>query len=162
MIKYTLRCAEEHEFEAWFSNSEAYDKQAEQRLIVCPHCGSSQTEKALMAPSIGMRSNRRAETAPTHAAPAGSGQAAMLPAAAGAQQPAAHGEFTALMRKLREHVEKNADYVGPSFAEEARRIHYEETEARGIYGEASLDEAKELYEEGIPLLPLPRLPEDTN
>jgi hypothetical protein len=73
---------------------------------------------------------------------------------------AAQKEMLEVMRKVRRHVEANAEYVGPKFAEEARKIHHEETEARGIYGEASLAEAKELVEEGIGVLPLPRLPED--
>ena len=71
-------------------------------------------------------------------------------------------ELTEMIRKLRTHVEENSEYVGPRFAEEARKIHYEETEARGIYGEASLEDARELTEEGIDVQPLPLLPEEHN
>jgi hypothetical protein len=147
MIKYRLRCKKGHEFEGWFSDSKAYDKQAKRGLVSCPDCGSTKVEKALMAPSLAKR--RREAGAPQ-------------PSEADTKRLSAQQEMLDLMRKLRRHVEANAENVGERFAEEARKIHHEEAPARGIYGEASLDQAKELAEEGIDILPLPRLPEDAS
>lgn len=144
MIKYTLQCDKEHEFEAWFSNSSAYDAQAKQRQISCPSCGSDRVEKALMAPNIvrkGSTPKKPVEPALTQEPPQ---------------------EVVEVLRKLRKLVTENAEYVGPRFAEEARKIHHDEVESRGIYGEATADETKLLLEEGIDLLPLPILPEDHN
>lgn len=142
MISFTLRCVQDHEFDGWFRSGEDFDTQKGAGAVTCPHCGSTDVEKALMAPNVGTKSNRKT----------------MVPTAGGAPDP----EVVQTLRKLRQHVEENADYVGPRFAEEARRIHYQETEARGIYGEATLEDARELAEEGIEAYPLPRLPEDSN
>lgn len=148
MIKYSLQCDKEHGFEAWFSNSAAYEAQAEQRLISCPSCGSDRVEKALMAPNIVRKSS--AQQKPASAAPQ-------------AQEPLPPPpEVVEILRKVRKLVTDNAEYVGPRFADEARKIHHEEVESRGIYGEATADEAKLLQEEGIDFLPLPILPEDHN
>lgn len=142
MIRYSLRCDRDHEFDGWFRSGEDFEEQRKAQAVACPRCGSTKVEKALMAPNIAAKSNK--ET--------------VVPAAGGTP-PA---EILETLRKLRRHVEENADYVGPRFAEEARRIHYNETEPRGIYGEATLEDARELFEEGIEAYPLPRLPEDTN
>lgn len=158
MIRYALRCERGHEFEAWFSSSAAYDTQAADGAVICPACGSTGVEKALMAPSLGPSAkhgkSRRPASRPEPAADAAEG--ARLARTPDMKQ------LRALARRLREHVTDNADYVGDRFAEEARKIHYEETEARGIYGEATADEAQELQEEGIDFHPLPALPEDQN
>jgi hypothetical protein len=146
MIKYALRCQNEHEFEGWFSNSAAYDAQSAARQVACPVCASDRVEKALMAPNVVSSDRRRA--APVAEAPA--------------KPPEPHSELVAFARKLREHVAQNSEYVGPRFAQEARKIHYEETEARGIYGEASAQDVKLLKDEGIEFHPLPTLPEDHN
>lgn len=151
MIKYALTCKDGHAFEAWFANSATYDKQARRGLVSCPDCGSTKVEKAMMAPSVATRGRGRGEREIVPDAP---------PSPEQMRRMAAQKEMLEVMRKVRRHVEANAEYVGPKFAEEARKIHHEETEARGIYGEASLAEAKELVEEGIGVLPLPRLPED--
>ena len=143
MISFTLSCDNEHTFEAWFSNSEAFEKQRKKKIVACPHCGSTKVQKSLMAPNVGVRENRKSQ------APA-------------ATAPPQAGELVEAMRKLRSYVEDNADYVGDKFAEEARKIHYEETDPRGIYGETSLDDAKELVEEGIEIYPMPALPEEKN
>ena len=143
MIKYSLKCTDGHAFEAWFANSSAYDSQAARRQILCPECGGDRVEKALMAPNI--RSSQRENAAP---APDG---------ASGAMR-----EALALMRKLRDHVEQNAENVGPRFAEEALKIHHDEVEARSIYGVASDPEVDHLREEGVEFYPLPSLPEDHN
>ncbi len=146
MIRYDLECAQGHEFDGWFSDSASFDKQADAGIVECPVCGSSDVQKALMAPGIPAKSNRKSEAQPVMQNAAGT--------------PAA--ELTQMIRKLRTHVEENSEYVGPRFAEEARKIHYEESEARGIYGEASLEDARELTEEGIDVQPLPLLPEEHN
>lgn len=156
MIRYQLQCPKEHHFDAWFSNSEAYDKQVKRKLITCPECGSAKVSKAIMAPNVGVKGNRKSEQAPapaTQRAPA----RPVSPAEAEARR-----EILAAMRKVRELVEANSEYVGPRFAEEARKIHYKETDEKGIYGEASPGEVKELLDEGIEIHPLPVLPEDQN
>ena len=147
MIKYRLQCKKKHEFEGWFSDSATYETQAKRGLVACPDCGSTKVSKAMMAPSVATRS--RDSEPVQHSRD-------------DAKRLAVQREMLDLMRKVRKQVEENAEYVGPRFAEEARKIHYEETEARGIYGEASIDEAKELAEEGIGVLPLPPLPEDAS
>ncbi|MGI9410163.1 MAG: DUF1178 family protein [Hyphomicrobiaceae bacterium] len=156
MIRYQLQCEEEHGFEAWFRNSEAFDKQVKRKQVTCPECGSTKVSKAIMAPNVGVKANKKS-TLPVPAAPT-----AQAPEPADPRIAEARREVMAAMRKLRKSVEDNAEYVGPKFAEEARRIHYKEAEEKGIYGEASTDEVKELTEEGIEIYPLPVLPEDQN
>jgi hypothetical protein len=145
MIRYDLRCDRGHEFDGWFSDSSAFDAQRAKHLVACAHCGSAEVEKQLMAPGIPARSNRKSPAK----------------IAGGVMDPEAR-RMLALMRELRQQVETNAEYVGEKFADEARKIHYEEAEKRGIYGEASHEDAKALLEEGIDVHPLPRLPEDAN
>ena len=147
MIRYDLICDKEHDFDGWFRNSEAYDAQAAAGQVACPVCGSTTVAKQLMTPGIPAKSNQRAE--------------GRMPVFAG-QKDEKVAELVEAVRKLRRQVEENADYVGDRFAEEARRIHYNEVEQRGIYGEASLEEAKALIEEGVEVHPLPPLPEDSN
>jgi hypothetical protein len=147
MIHYDLICDQGHGFDGWFRDSAAYDEQAGKGLVSCSVCGSAKVEKQLMAPGIPARANRKGESASRMiAGPVDPRLAVMMQ----------------MVREMRKHVEQNAEYVGPRFAEEARKIHYEEAEHRGIYGEASPDEAKALVEEGITVHPLPRLPEDGN
>lgn len=163
MIRYRLQCEEGHEFEAWFRNSGAYDAQARRGAIVCPDCGATKVDKAIMAPGISTRT-RAPEATQKEPTP----EPKPEPKTAAVANPEAvkraevQKELLALMRHVRREVEKNADYVGPNFAAEARKIHYEEAPKRGIYGEATLEDAKALNEEGIDCLPLPRLPEDHN
>ena len=130
MIVYSLACDKQHHFEGWFASSAAYDEQAATGKLVCPVCDSSKVEKAPMAPSV-----------------------------SGTKKTTLKAEELKKMRQfvtgVRKYVQENADYVGKDFAEEARKIHYGETEERHIYGEASLTEAKELVEEGIDIAALP-------
>jgi hypothetical protein len=147
MIHYDLICEKGHPFDGWFRDSAAYDEQAAKGLVTCTSCGSPKVEKQLMAPGIPVKSNRKAEPASTMVSGPVDPRLAMM---------------MQMVREMRKHVEENAEYVGDRFAEEARKIHYEETEHRGIYGEASPDDAKALIEEGIAVHPLPRLPEDGN
>jgi hypothetical protein len=142
MIRYTLRCEKDHAFEAWFRSSADYDRMAKRGENLCPECGSAKIEKGMMAPSV-------------------SGTKKSEKVALAAPDPRTHVMREAL-REFRKRVTEGADYVGDKFAEEARKIHYEEAEARGIYGEATPDEAEALAEEGIGFHPLPVLPEDGN
>lgn len=143
MIKFNLICEAEHEFEIWFGSSDDYDKQKKRKLLSCPACGSAKVEKALMHPSI-TTARKKAE----------------MTQMANVQN--AQKELFEKVKQLREAVVKNGENVGEKFTEEARKIHYGETEARGIYGSASLEDAKELIDEGIDVLPLPVLPEEQN
>jgi len=165
MIRYQLQCDKDHIFEAWFSNSDAYDKQARCNLITCPQCGSSKVSKAIMAPNIGVKTNRK-KTALTVRGDAQSEVAAPQQNSSDESHSPelvnARHEIMAAARKIREIVKKNAEYVGHKFAEEARKIHYEEVEEKGIYGEASAEEVQELLEEGVDIQPLPILPEEKN
>jgi hypothetical protein len=166
MIRYALNCDQNHVFESWFANSAAYDKQAKRALITCPVCGSAKVEKAVMAPRLA-----RADASPRSAAPPPNLTPAPVAQTPTPQVPAktpvamvsaAERELRQKLKELRDHVTKNASYVGQSFPEEARKIHYGEAEHRSIYGEASPEEAKALHEEGIEFHPLPILPDDKN
>lgn len=145
MILYRLVCVHDHEFEVWFKHSAAYDKQIARGAITCPVCGSTEVGKALMAPKV-------VTTRATAAKP--------VPAANPVDRHMA--SMVALMRTVRKELESGSEYVGPRFAEEARKIHFEEAEARSIHGEATSEEIIELNEDGIEVLALPRLPEDLN
>ncbi len=157
MIRYALNCEKGHGFESWFQNSAAYDKQVKRALITCPICGSAKIEKAIMAPRLG--NAEMAETPRTPPAPAAPPATANAPVAV---MSPPERELRQKLKELRDHITKNADYVGPRFPEQARKIHYGEMEHRSIYGEASPDEAKELHEEGIAFHPLPILPDEFN
>ena len=148
MIRYSLRCDENHTFEAWFKSSADFDRQAKRKLVTCPECGSTKVSKALMAPNVSTSRSKSREVTVAN------------PEATAALEK--KRELMALLSKLRAEVERNAEYVGPRFAEEALKMHYEEVDKRGIYGEATLDEALELLDEGVEFLPLPQLPEDQN
>lgn len=156
MIRYELLCSHEHRFEAWFRDSAAYDTAAAAGAVECPACGDTSVRKALMAPAIGRKGARSAAIEAPVPAPA--------PAAPtiGAQVPGDGGQAVEAARKLAEAlgelqkaVQQNCDYVGDQFAEEARRIHYGETETRGIYGETSREEAEALREEGVTFATIP-------
>ncbi len=133
MIRYALVCTAGHEFEGWFPGIDACDAQLDKGMVTCPDCGSAEVQKALMAPSVSTRKDD-----------GGLKKHAMALAV-----------HRAKLVALREHVEQNFENVGEKFPEEARRIHYGETERRDIYGEASLDDARELIEEGVEVAPLP-------
>ena len=155
MIRYELVCDQGDRFEAWFRGSADYERQAVDGLIVCPHCGSSDVAKALMAPTV--RTSKKMAAAPVDA---GAAAANTVQLAAGPDPSIA--EAMALLRKISKHVRENADDVGRWFAEEARKIHYREVEPRNIVGEATEAEAEALLEEGIAFHPLPVFPEDKN
>jgi hypothetical protein len=170
MIRYALNCDQGHVFESWFQNSAACDKQANRSLITCPICGSAKVEKAMMAPRLARADVSGPQSsgpslAPPNPAPAPLQQTPTPPAAPKtpvAMVSAAERELRQKLKELRDHITKNASYVGQRFPEEARKIHYGEAEHRSIYGEASVEEAKQLREEGIEFHPLPVLPDDKN
>ncbi|MEX2517788.1 MAG: DUF1178 family protein [Paracoccaceae bacterium] len=150
MIRYDLKCADGHGFEAWFGSAAAYDEQAARGLVACPLCGATRVEKALMAPGVPARSNRAAETpARPPAAPNGAG-----PMLSGPVPP----EIMQKLAALRREIESKSEHVGRRFAAEARAMHVGDAEARPIHGEATGEEAKALLEEGVPVAPLPFLP----
>lgn len=140
MIQYALNCEAGHRFDAWFTNAQAFDDQAARGILSCPVCNSTSIEKALMAPAVASKKDT-------------------VSLSTGHPE---HAKFIEAMRELRQKMTANADYVGDKFAEEARKIHYQEAEARGIYGEATRDEVAGLAEEGIAFMPLPHLPDEHN
>ena len=163
MIRYALACDNGHDFESWFPSSASYDQQAARGLVECPLCGSAKVEKQLMAPSLGRKGQAPAAelVQPPSAAP----ETSLVPVAP--PQPVAliserEQAVRAMLRAVREHVTKNAHYVGADFAEEARKMHYGEVEHRSIYGQADAAEAKALLEEGIEFPPLPMVPDERN
>ena len=145
MIKFALLCEDGHEFEGWFQSNAIFEAQASLGQIACPHCGNHAVDKAIMAPAV-------ARGIQAKAVPAEDRQPSDAPV---------HG-LQGRLRQMRDEIHAKAEYVGGRFAEEARRIHFEECPPRSIYGEASSDEARELAEDGVPFLPVPRLPEDLN
>lgn len=153
MILYRLRCAKGHEFDSWFPSGSAYERQEKRGLVECPSCGSKKVERSIMAPRIGKGSDA-AETSPPAEAPV-EAPVVSAEAAAVANMPP---EMRKMLRAIRRHVEKNSEYVGGKFADEARAIHYGEKDQRSIYGETSQSEAEALAEEGIEVGRIPWLP----
>jgi hypothetical protein len=165
MIRYALACDRGHEFESWFPGSADYEAQRARGLVTCPFCDSPKVEKQIMAPSVARTDKAAPAPLPPPPSPT-QPDAGGLPVPA-AQQPVAvfserERELRAMLKAFREHVTRHADYVGPGFADEARKMHHGETEHRSIYGEANLTEAKELLEEGIEVHPLPIVPDERN
>ncbi|MGD9739134.1 MAG: DUF1178 family protein [Bauldia sp.] len=160
MIRFQLRCPADHGFEAWFRNNADFDGQSARGQVACPICGSDEIRKALMAPAVSTARKRGDDAAfpvPPPVAPNADGSGVL---AAGLDPKLAKAvEF---MQEMTRKVRASSDYVGTRFAEEARKIHYEEAPPRSIYGEATPGEAQELAEEGIGFHPLPTLPEDRN
>ena len=140
MIVFNLKCRRDHLFEAWFRDNVTFDEQVAAGVVGCPVCGSKKVEKALMAPHVAK--SGRAENA--------------------AQEIAKVAQAKKALTELRRQVEENCDYVGPTFAEEARKIHYGESDERNIYGETSNEEAKALDEEGVKVQRIPWLPRDNS
>lgn len=150
MILFELRCDQDHHFEGWFRDGRGCEAQIRDGKIACPVCGSRRVEKALMAPRIG-------KGARNGSGPEKIDAEKRAPLAVSAKQQA-EMKAVQMLRELRAKIEANCDYVGPEFAEEARRIHYGEAEARGIYGETTPEEAEALDEEGIEFGRVPWVP----
>ena len=163
MIRYSLSCERGHAFESWFASSSAYDKQAKRGLVACPVCGSTKVDKAIMAPRLARSDKTIDVPAPT---PATSPTPAAAPEPQGTEPVAMispqERELRTKLKELRDHLVKNSENVGRKFPEQARKMHYGEMKHRSIYGEASPQEAKELYEEGVEFHPLPILPDERN
>lgn len=183
MIVFDLKCEHNHQFEAWFKSSSAYDEQQAAGHVSCPYCDSQNISKAPMAPNVAAKSNRKPEITPASLSVAQDGPVLPVSSQAASSQITS-GQITSgqmvsgqkpddkaleklvaeaetVMTKIRDHVEKNCDDVGTEFAEEARKIHYGEAEERGIYGNATQEETQELLDEGIDVLPLP-VPRNTD
>ena len=133
MIRYALACEAGHEFEGWFTASGDFDEQAQRGLLTCPVCDSHAVRKQIMAPAVAGATRRDADENPA----------------------AKRAMMMEVMGKVRAHVQANFDYVGDSFATEARAIHEGRSEERGIYGEATPKEVKDLVADGVPIAPLP-------
>lgn len=142
MIKYSLCCDNAHTFEGWFSESADFDRQVASGFLTCPVCNSGSISKSLMAPSVSTARKQEAKR-----------QMAM---------DIVRQEAMAKLREAVSNIRANSEDVGEKFPEEARKIHYGEADARGIIGQASLDDVHELLDEGIDIAPLPNLPDDTN
>ena len=165
MILYDLRCRRGHVFEAWFRDSAAYDDQVEAGEVACPTCGSKKVEKAPMAPRLakgvlskGGLAKGSGETGEVQPAEARTAETEHAEAGTAKVETAKAAEAMRALRGLRRKVEDNFDYVGPQFAEEARKIHYGEADAHNIYGETSDEEAKELRDEGVAFTRIPWAP----
>ncbi len=142
MIVYNLHCKSGHEFEGWFKDMAAYDAQAKGGALSCPMCGDTKIEKSIMAPAVkGSATKAKGKDGPS---------------------PEQRAEIRHFVSGYRKFVEANSEYVGKTFPEEARKIHYGEAEERPIYGESTLAEAKELIEEGVKIAPVPPDPDELN
>lgn len=131
MIQYAIKCDQDHTFNSWFQSASAFDKLKAANLVACEACGSTKIEKAVMAP--------RVSTSKTLTQNDPSPEAAKI-------------------AEIQKSVEENSEYVGKNFAREARSMHLGETKERSIYGEAKVEDAKQLIDDGIPVLPLPFMP----
>jgi hypothetical protein len=149
MILYQLRCGKDHEFEAWFKDGQTCERQLARKSIECPVCGNRKVAKALMAPRIGASDKKKQLPLNLPAKPPAESQQPMSVMATAMRQH---------LQEVRSKIEANCDYVGDNFPEEARKIHYGETEARGIYGEATDQEHQELVDEGVEVARVPWLP----
>lgn len=152
MINYTLKCAQDHRFDSWFQSAAAFDKLSDAGMVSCAICGDTDVQKAIMAP--------RVRPARNSAAPQPEPQAESPSDAAPAAEPknplsTPANATEAALAKLRKQVEQNSDYVGDSFAREARAMHDGDAPERAIYGQAKPEEARALIEDGIPVAPLP-------
>ena len=141
MIRYDLVCENEHFFESWFKDSKTYQKQLKANEIVCPECSSCSISKSLMAPGIPKKTNTKNGNVIANSS---------------------SSTLNNAIRKIRNEIKKNSEYVGEKFPEEARKIHYNEAEMRSIYGEASKKEITDLVDEGIDIIQIPEIPDDKN
>lgn len=144
MIKYQLRCSFGHEFEGWFKSSQAFDEQAAVETIACPNCGNRAIAKSIMAPNVAI--SRKDDHQ----------RFAFEPANVTGREPS----LRHAIRKFREHLAENAEYIGTRFPEEVRRMHDNDEPLRHVWGEATAEEARDLLDDGIPVLPVPALPEE--
>jgi hypothetical protein len=156
MMKFALQCDNGHGFESWFRDNAAFDQQAKRGFVECPACGSQKVGKAIMAPNVARKDRSSDKPAANAQAP---DAAAPNPMAMMSPEDRAMRE---MLRALRKHVEANAEHVGDSFADQARKMHHGKIEHRNIYGSATPGEVRELREEGVEAHPLPILPDERN
>ena len=156
MIHYQLQCGAEHSFDGWFKDSASFEKQAKRGLLECPVCGTAKVDRALMRPSVPKKGRpmRNEIVQMPQAAP----EPTPEPAPMAVQTPALPAHMRAVLQKMRAEIEEKCDYVGDDFADEARRIHHGESDARGIYGETTAEDAESLAEEGIDVTRIPWVP----
>jgi len=147
MILFSLQCKAGHQIEAWFRDNAAYKRQHARGQIVCPDCGSTSVEKAPMAPRLGKSRGGEASPPQVHIA-----------APAAPERPPTPAELRRRLQEMRRYIETNCEHVGPRFADEARKIHRGEAEARGIYGEATPAESEALADEGVEVARIPWVP----
>ena len=140
MIKYKLQCKNLHNFESWFSSSDAYEKLNKGKLLSCEICGSNSISKSLMSPSVNSKENKPLKEV---------------------LKPNLNKEQI-ILKELKKEIEKNCEYVGENFEKEARAIYFGDSPERSIYGKTTIKEAKSLYEDGIPVTPLPWIDRKTN
>ena len=176
MIKYALICDQGHTFESWFSNAQGYETQVKRGFVECPTCQTKQVSKAMMAPAVSTSRRKEAIAAQTAALTAAAMQAQAQSAAAASAPPApaaapdpgpplalldeGQHALRAMVRELHEKLTENSTDVGDRFTTEARDMHSGDAPMRPIHGRATLEEAKSLIEEGVPVLPLPTLPDE--
>lgn len=164
MIRYSLKCENGHSFESWFASAEAFEQLHRGGMVTCAVCGTGKVQKALMTPAL--RSGNKAvseavtEEAPRPAEASGPAPATRPSDGGGAAHPLAGAQNAAeaMLDAMRRKVEENSDYVGADFTAEARAMHAGLKPERSIHGEAKLEDAKALLEEGIPVTPLPLIP----
>jgi len=152
MIHYQLRCGQAHGFDGWFKDSASFEKQAKRGLIECPECGGTDVERALMAPAL---TKRDSLPVPVAAPEPPADTSVAVPEKRAVRLPA---QMLAALQRMRAEVERNCDYVGPAFADQARAMHRGEVEAKGIYGETTDEQADSLAEEGIAVAKIPWVP----
>ncbi|MGZ8488598.1 MAG: DUF1178 family protein [Candidatus Binatia bacterium] len=143
MVIYNLLCKKKHSFEGWFPSFEDFQRQADKKLISCPTCGTTKVEKVPHACAVHVKKEQPPAPPAKNPAPA--------PAA-----PPSAAEFKEMLLRVHHYVKENFEDVGPRFAEEAKQIHKGEAAERPIHGTATISEVKELAEEGVPCMPLPK------
>ncbi|OCX65929.1 hypothetical protein BFP70_07320 [Thioclava sp. SK-1] len=159
MIRYTLKCDNAHEFDGWFASAAAFDTQAASGQVTCSLCGSANVQKTLMAPAV--RATRRDSDAPTAPRPDPTDASATTdagptaPPAAAKPLSAPQNAMETAFAQLRKHIESSSENVGSDFAKQARAMHEGSAPERAIHGEAKLDDARALLEDGVPIMPLP-------
>lgn len=158
MIRYTLKCRQDHSFESWFKSASAFETLQSAGQLSCPQCGSPEVAKSLMAPQV---STARTADAPENQDTEKEHATTPTPTTPPAQQSIdtpKSSQAKASLSEMRDHIEKNSDYVGSDFTKQARAMNDGEAPTRSIYGEAKLEDAKALIKEGVPILPLPFMP----
>lgn len=151
MIKFDLKCAQDHSFGSWFRSADAFEKLKSAKLLGCPVCGDADVAKAIMAPSV--RPSRTAAQKPAQGTKSAPAQSSHLRALTAPSSPA-----EAAMMELKKKIQEHSEYVGTEFASEARAIHDGDAPERSIYGEANSEDARQLVEDGVPVSPLPFFP----